>query len=62
MSVVRFTGEGALVFPGVTRVTVVDERYSAVFERYDLYEGGVEVHMQDDGKTLKIFPLRKEGY
>ena len=42
-------------FPDVTRVTVVGQE-GIEFERYDLYEGGVELHLQDDGRTLKLFP------
>lgn len=42
----------------VTRVIVVSDE-GREFEKYDLYKKGVELHLQDDGKTLKIFP-RKE--
>ena len=42
----------------VTRVTVVSGK-GREFEAYDLYDNGVELHLQDDGETLKIFP-RKE--
>lgn len=45
------------VFNKVTRVTVVTNEGIA-FERCNLYEHGVEIHLQDDGRTLKIFPLR----
>lgn len=27
-----------------------------VFEKYNAYEDGVELHFQDDGRTLKVFP------
>lgn len=48
--------------PDVTRVTAVSDA-GVEFEKYDLYENGVEVHLQDDGRTLKIFPKRKvEGF
>lgn len=40
----------------VTRITVVDSEYGRVFERYNLYRDGVELHLQDDGRTLKVFP------
>ena len=40
--------------PDVTRLTVVD-RNGVVFERYDLFKNGIEIHLQDDGRTLKIF-------
>lgn len=43
--------------PDVTRVTVVSDA-GREFEKYDLYENGVEVHLQDGGRTLKIFPRR----
>lgn len=42
----------------VTRITVVSDKGRG-FEAYDLYDNGVELHLQDAGKTLKIFP-RKE--
>lgn len=42
-------------FNKVTRVTIVTDEGIA-FERYNLYEHGVEMHLQDDGRTLKIFP------
>lgn len=53
----RISGNDVVLFPGVTRVTVVDDKYGCIFERHDVYSGGVQVHIQDDGKTLKIFPL-----
>lgn len=43
--------------PAVTRITVVSDA-GREFEKYDLYENGVEVHLQDEGRTLKIFPRR----
>ena len=43
--------------PDVTRITVVSDG-GVEFEKYDLYENGIEVHLQDDGLTLKIFPRR----
>lgn len=46
----------AIVFPNVTRVTVVGPD-GIEYERYNLYVEGAEVHLQDDGRTLKIFPL-----
>ncbi len=42
-------------FENVTRITVVREEGLA-FEDYHAYAMGVEVHLQDDGRTLKIFP------
>lgn len=41
--------------PDVSRVTVVSED-GVEFEKYNLYENGIEIHLQDDGRTLKIFP------
>lgn len=58
---VRMRGEGIAVFPGVTRATVVGDN-GLLFERYDLYGGGVEVHIQDGGRTIKVFPLRPGGF
>jgi hypothetical protein len=42
-------------FDKVTRVTVVTADGLA-FEQYDAYQHGVEIHLQDDGRTLKLFP------
>jgi hypothetical protein len=42
-------------FADVTRVTVVGKNGLA-YEDYNLYKQGCEVHLQDDGRTLKIFP------
>ena len=39
----------------VTRVTVVSKD-GVAFEKYDLFDSGAELHLQDDGRTLKIFP------
>lgn len=47
----------SFTLPEVTRITVVTDEGRA-FERYDAFEGGVEVHLQDGGRTLKIFPKR----
>lgn len=50
-------------FPNVTRITVVSEEYGRAFEKFDLYEGGVDIFIQDDGRTMKIFPKRRvEGF
>lgn len=37
----------------VTRITVVTEEGN-IFEKYNAYKNGVELHVQDDGRTLKI--------
>jgi hypothetical protein len=42
-------------FADVTRVTVVLPDGVAL-DRYGAYAGGVELHLQDDGRTLKLFP------
>lgn len=42
-------------FDKVTRVTVVSDK-GVEFERYNLFGSGIEIHLQDDGRTLKIFP------
>lgn len=46
--------------PNVTRVTVVTEN-GVEYEKYQAYEGGVEIHLQDDGRTLKIFPKKGDN-
>jgi hypothetical protein len=43
-------------FPQVTRITVVGKNGIAL-EDYNLFKHGAEVHLQDGGHTLKIFPL-----
>ena len=49
-------------FPDVTRVTVVGPD-GVEFEKYNLFKGGVDLFIQDDGRTLKIFPkLEVEGF
>lgn len=49
------------VFEDVTRITVVlDNPDGVVFEKYNAFRNGVELHLQDDGRTLKIFPKREE--
>ena len=37
----------------VTRITVVTET-GIMFEKYNAFKHGVELHVQDDGRTLKI--------
>ncbi len=46
-------------YPTVSRVTVVLPS-GVAFERYDAYPNGVELHLQDDGRTLKLFPIMDE--
>lgn len=43
------------VFPKVTRITVVGPE-GTEYERYALYPDGAEVHLQDGGHTMKVFP------
>lgn len=42
----------------VTRITVVTDE-GVVYEKYDAFEFGVILSIQDDGRTLKIFPRNK---
>jgi hypothetical protein len=42
-------------FKDVTRITVVGARGGVLFERYNAFTGGAELHLQDEGRTLKIF-------
>lgn len=44
-----------LVIPNATRITVIGES-GVVYENYTEYENGCWVHIQDDGRTVKIFP------
>lgn len=39
----------------ITRITVVTDE-GREFEKYDAYENGVVLSIQDDGRTLKVFP------
>lgn len=43
-------------FSKVTRITVVTADGGRMFERYNAYDNGVELHLQDEGRTLKVFP------
>lgn len=40
----------------ITRVTVVDDASGRVFERKNLYSNGVQLSVQDEGRTLKVLP------
>lgn len=42
-------------FPLVTRITLVGKN-GLVYEDYNLFKDGAEVHLQDGGRTLKVFP------
>ena len=46
----------------ITRISVITEE-GLEFEKYNAFENGVVLSIQDDGRTLKIFPGRgkKEG-
>ena len=46
----------------VTRVTVVAKNYGVAFERYNLYDEGCYLMLQDDGRTLKIFPVDSQPH
>lgn len=46
-------------FKDVTRITVVGKNGVAL-EDYNLFKNGCEIHLQDDGRTLKVFP-RESG-
>ena len=45
----------------VTRITVVTEDGN-IFEKYGAFEHGVELHIQDDGRTLKVMNAEKRTY
>lgn len=45
-----------LVFPFATRVTIVGNSSGILFESYNAWPGGAELHQQDEGRTLKLFP------
>lgn len=53
----------AIAFPNATRVTVVGDGNPGdrVFEQYVEWRGGVEIHIQDDGRTVKIFPMARDN-
>lgn len=48
-----------ITFPRVSRLTIVSGE-GLEYEAYGLYLDGVELHLQDDGRTLKVFPRREE--
>lgn len=43
--------------PDVTRLVIVGPE-GKILEKWHLYPDGVEVHVQDEGSTLKVFPRR----
>lgn len=45
-----------LIFPHATRVTIVGNSSGVLFESYNAWEAGAELHQQDQGRTLKLFP------
>jgi len=47
--------EPEAVYPDVTRLVVVGDQ-GKILEKWDLFRDGVELHLQDEGRTLKIFP------
>lgn len=49
------TSSHTIVFEEATRVVVVDNEGGRVYDK-TVFEG-VEIHIQDGGKTLKIFPM-----
>lgn len=46
-------------YDDVTRIVVVFPD-GTVWEKRGAFKGGVEMHLQDDERTLKIFPLQVE--
>jgi hypothetical protein len=46
--------------PKVTRITIVGEN-GTLFEQYEAFTEGVEIHLQDGGHTMKVFPLQKDA-
>lgn len=42
----------------ITRITVVTDE-GREFEKYNAFENGIVLSIQDDGRTLKIFPRSK---
>lgn len=42
----------------ITRITIVTDE-GREFEKYNAFENGIVLSIQDNGKTLKIFPGRK---
>ena len=45
----------------VDRVVVVPDGGSRLYDVSNLYENGVELHLQDNGRTLKIFPRQEDN-
>lgn len=44
----------------INRVTIVDSDHGLCFEKRNLYENGCFLLIQDDGRTLKIFPRKPD--
>lgn len=44
----------------ISRVTVVTAGGRAYESAYDAFDG-IEIHIQDDGRTLKVLPAREKG-
>lgn len=47
-------------YEDVSRITVVFED-GTVWEKYGAFRHGVELHLQDGERTLKIFPRREDA-
>jgi hypothetical protein len=48
----------AIEFPNATRLTVI-RKDGTVTEEWRVFTG-MEIHIQDEGRTVKIFPIQKE--
>ena len=49
----------ALDLPDVTRVCVVAEKERRVLDMRDAYPHGCQVHIMDEGRTIKILPRQE---
>ena len=45
----------------VDRVVIVSDFGGRVYDVGSLYGNGVELHLQDNGRTLKIFPRQEDN-
>lgn len=50
------TGQTQITLPDATRATVVGPD-GIEYERYDLFDNGCVVLVQDEGRTVKILPI-----
>lgn len=56
----KMSDQSKTILPDATRVTVVGND-GIEYERYDLFDNGCMVLVQDEGRTVKILPLTDDA-